>query len=192
MIAPPDEEDHDLMAALAGGNDPALNLLMRRWSTRLVCYLERLCGCHATACDLAQETFVRVYKYRQQFRHSHKFSTWLFTIATNLMRNHARWQKRHPITLLEPQQVHDLPLECDQPTPEGNLATKERSAALQQAILGLPAEQREALILSTYEGMSHAEIAEIMATREKVIEMRLYRARKHLREELKSWFSTET
>lgn len=187
MIAAPDDEDHDLMNALAGGNDPALNLLMRRWSTRVISYLERLCGCHATACDLAQETFVRVYKHRHQFRRAHKFSTWLFTIATNLMRNHARWQKRHPVTLLEPQQVLDLPLESELPTPEGNLEAKERAAAVQRAILQLPPEQRETLILSTYEGMTHAEIAEIMDTREKVIEMRLYRARKELRAALQSW-----
>ncbi|MCA1964172.1 MAG: hypothetical protein LDL31_09540, partial [Prosthecobacter sp.] len=64
MIAQPDDEDHDLMLALASGNDTALNLLMRRWSARLIAYLERLCGSHATACDLAQEAFVRVYQHR--------------------------------------------------------------------------------------------------------------------------------
>ncbi|SKA85932.1 RNA polymerase sigma-70 factor, ECF subfamily [Prosthecobacter debontii] len=190
MIASPDDEDNDLMMALAGGNDPALNILIRRWTPRLISYVERLCGCHATACDLAQETFVRVYKHRQQFRPAHKFSTWLFTIATNLMRNHSRWQKRHPVTLLDPHETHALPLESGHPSPDGDLENKERAAAIQRAIGQLPAEQKEALILSTYEGLSHGEIAEIMGTREKVIEMRIYRARKQLREWLHGWLQT--
>lgn len=187
MTAPEDDEDKHLMIALAGGNDPALNVLMRRWNVRLTGYLERLCGSHATASDLAQETFVRVYKHRHRFRPAHKFSTWLFAIATNLARNHARWQKRHPVTLMEPEQVSGLPLESDLPCPSGSLEQQERAAAVRDAILKLPPEQKETLILSTYEGMSHAEIADIMDTTEKVVEMRLYRARKQLKELLHPW-----
>jgi len=182
MTASENEEDNHLMIALAGGNDPALNLLMRRWNVRLISYLTRLCDSHATACDLAQETFVRVYRHRHRFRTSQKFSTWLFAIATNLARNHARWQKRHPVTLLEPQEVCEVPLESELPCPSGSLEQQERANAVRQAIQKLPSEQKETLILSTYEGMSHAEIAGIMDTTEKVVEMRLYRARKQLRE----------
>ncbi len=186
MTAPPDDEDINLMAALSAGNDPALNLLMRRWNARLIAYLERLTGSHATGCDLAQETFVRVYKHRHRFRASQKFSTWLFAIATNLARNHARWQKRHPVTLMEPEQVSDIPIECGHPQPDNKLEQQERAAAVRQAILNLPAEQREALILANYEGMSHAAIAGIQDVTEKVVEMRIYRARKQLREDLQT------
>lgn len=187
MTAPEDDEDKNLMAALSGGNDPALNFLMRRWNTRLIGYLQRLSGSHATACDLAQETFVRVYKHRHSFRTSQKFSTWLFAIATNLARNHARWQKRHPVTLLEPEEVSSLPLESAHPCPSGSLEQQERAQAVRDAISHLPTDFKETLILSTYEGMSHAEIADIMDVTEKVVEMRLYRARKQLRERLEGW-----
>lgn len=187
MTAPQDEEDNHLMTALAGGNDPALNVLMQRWNARLAAFLHRLCGNHATACDLAQEAFVRVYKHRRRFRQEQKFSTWLFAIATNLARNHARWQKRHPVALLEPGEVHALPLACGQPRPDGSLEHTERAEAVRRAILQLPAEQRETLVLSAYEGLSHAEIAAVMSTREKVVEMRLYHARKLLREKLEKW-----
>lgn len=190
MTAPEDDEDRHLMIALAGGNDPALNVLMRRWNVRLVAYLDRLCGSHATACDLAQETFVRVYKHRHRFRQAQKFSTWLFAIATNLARNHARWQKRHPVTLMEPEQVSDMPLQCEHPCPSGNLEQRERAAAVKEAIQKLPPEQKETLILSTYESMSHAEIADIMDTTLKVVEMRLYRARKQLKELLQPWLKS--
>jgi RNA polymerase sigma-70 factor (ECF subfamily) len=187
MIAHPDDEDHDLMLALASGNDTALTFLMRRWSARLIAFLERLCGTHATACDLAQETFVRVYKHRHRFRHSQKFSTWLFAIATNLARNHARWQRRHPVTLLEHEELCDLGKESPEGCPAAHLEKDERARAVRRAILSLPAEQKEALILSTYEGLSHADIAEVMGTTPKVVEMRLYRARKDLSSLLASW-----
>lgn len=184
MIAAPDDEDHDLMLALASGNDTALNLLMRRWSARLIAYLERLCGSNATACDLAQEAFVRVYKHRHRFRPSQKFSTWLFAIGTNLARNHARWQRRHPVTLLEPEEVRELPLESSEPRPDASLEKDEKARMVRQEILALPPEQRETLVLALYEGMSQADIAEIMETTPKVVEMRLYRARKALAERL--------
>lgn len=187
MTAFEDEEDTHLMTALAGGNDPALNLLIRRWSSRLCAYLERLCGCHALANDLAQETFVRVYKHRHRFRASAKFSTWLFTIATNLVRNHARWQKRHPVTLMEPEDFHDLGGASPDPPPDQTLQQREKADAVRAAILELPAEQREALVLSAYEGLSHSEIASIMDTNEKVVEMRIYRARKELRKQMEKW-----
>lgn len=191
MTAPQDDEDIHLMTALAGGNDPALNVLMRRWNVRLISFLYRLCGSHATACDLAQETFVRVYKHRHRFRPAQRFSTWLFAIATNLARNHARWQKRHPVTLLEPEQMLSLPLESDQACPAESLEQQERAAAVRQAVLELPADQREVLVLATYEGMSHAEIASILDTGEKAVEMRLYRARGQLRLLLTKWLAEE-
>lgn len=179
---PDDEEDRDLMLALAGGNDPALNVLMRRWSPRLTAFLERLTGTHATACDLVQETFVRVYKHRHRYRPALKFSTWLYTIAGNLARNQARWQRRHPLTLLEPEELRRIEPEAETPTPAENLEKQERARAVRQAVLKLAPEQRETLVLSTYEGLSHAEVAEIMGTNAKVVEMRLYRARKELKE----------
>lgn len=192
MTAFEDEEDIHLMTALAGGNDPALNLLICRWSSRLCAYLERLCGCHALASDLAQETFVRVYKHRHRFRPTAKFSTWLFTIATNLVRNHARWQKRHPMTLLEPADLYAAAPACTAPAPDQSLQMREKAEAVRAAILDLPAEQREALVLATYEGMTHAEIAAIMDTHEKVVEMRIYRARKELRKRLEKWLGETT
>jgi RNA polymerase sigma-70 factor (ECF subfamily) len=185
MTEPPDEEDKHLMIALAGGNDPALNVLIRRWAPRLTSYLERLTGSHACACDLVQETFVRVYKYRHRYRPAHKFSTWLFTIAGNLARNQARWQKRHPLTLMAPEDLHQASPHSEAPSPADNLEARERAEAVRAAVLKLPPEQRETLILATYEGLSHAEIAEIMETTAKVVEMRLYRARHSLREHLR-------
>jgi len=189
MIAPRPEEDDDahLMTALASGNDPALNALMRRWSGRLTAYLQRCCGDASTANDLAQEVFVRVYKKRHSYDPGRSFSTWIYTIATNLVRNHARWQKRHPVILLDPESLGQVSPLDDGPGPDEALVDQERAAAVRKAIHSLPPELREPLMLSTYEHLPHVQIATILGLSEKAVEMRLYRARQALRESLQQW-----
>lgn len=179
-----DELDAELMRTLAEGDDLALNRLMDAWSQPLISYLMRLTGSHATACDLAQETFVRVHRHRFEYRSSQKFSTWLFAIATNLARNHARWRSRHPEALTDPENLRELPVASNHASPDEQAAANERLAAVQKAVSELPHDMREVLILSTWHGMSHAEIARVQDTTEKAVEVRLYRARKLLREML--------
>jgi RNA polymerase sigma-70 factor (ECF subfamily) len=144
----------------------------------------RLTGSHATASDLAQETFVRVHRHRFEYRASQKFSTWLFAIATNLARNHARWRSRHPEALTDPENLRELPVAVSNASPDEQASANERLAAVQKAVSELPHDMREVLILSTWHGMSHAEIARVQDTTEKAVEVRLYRARKLLREML--------
>ncbi len=188
MIAPHSEqEDAQLMTALAGGNDPALNVLMRRWSPRLSAYLHRCCSDPATAADLLQETFVRVYQKRASYDPARSFSTWIYTIATNLVRNHARWQKRHPVTLLDHETLSQASPPAEAPDPAQSLEGCERTAAVRAAIQELPEELREPLVLSTYEHLPHVQIATILGLSEKAVEMRLYRARQTLREVLRQW-----
>ncbi len=175
-----DELDSELMRALGEGDDLALNGLIDAWTQPLIAYLTRLTGNHATACDLAQETFVRVYRHRLRFRLSQKFSTWLFGIATNLARNHARWHGRHPETLLEHEHLKELTTTAA--SPDEQTMAGERTAALQNAVATLPRDMREVLLLSTWQGMSHSEIARLQNTSEKAVELRLYRARRLLRE----------
>ncbi|MBL9183416.1 MAG: RNA polymerase sigma factor [Verrucomicrobiaceae bacterium] len=179
-----DELDAELMRTLAEGDDLALNRLMDAWSQPLIGYLMRLTGSHATACDLAQESFVRVHRHRLQYQASQKFSTWLFAIATNLARNYARWRSRHPEALTEPENLRELPVASSRASPDEQAAANERLAAVQKAVSELPHDMREVLILSTWHGMSHAEIARVQDTTEKAVEVRLYRARKLLREML--------
>lgn len=179
-----DELDAELMRTLAEGDDLALNRLMDAWSQPLISYLMRLTGSHATACDLAQETFIRVHRHRFEYRPSQKFSTWLFAIATNLARNQARWRSRHPEALMEPEVLRELPAASSSATPDQQAAASETLVTVQAAVAGLPHDMREVLVLATWHGMSHAEIARVQDTTEKAVEVRLYRARKLLREML--------
>jgi len=182
MTSARDDLDIELMRCLDDGDDLALNRLMDAWSQPLISYLARLTGSEATAQDLAQETFVRVHRSRFKFRSSNKFSTWLFAIATNLARNHARWRGRHPETLLEHESLGELAIAAKDKSPDEQAVANERVAAVQKTVSELPQGMREVLVLSTWHGMSHAEIARIQNNSEKAVELRLYRARKLLRE----------
>jgi RNA polymerase sigma-70 factor (ECF subfamily) len=177
-----DDLDNEWMRKLAGGEELALNRLMDAWSEPIIAYLTRLTSNAATAADLAQETFVRVYRHRYRFSTSQKFSTWLFAIATNLARNHARWHDRHTETLLGHETLSNLPLAAAHAAPDERAIANECLIAVQNAVAELKHDLREVLILATWHGMSHSEIARVQDTSEKAVELRLYRARKMLRE----------
>lgn len=184
--------DESLMARLQGGDDLALNEIMTRWQKPLASYLFRHVGNETAALDLAEETFVRLYESRARFEGRAKFSTWLYTIATNLCRNHHRWRARHPNVSLETPLApgSDTPLSdtlaAPSPSPAELAATRDTAQIVRAAIDELPGEQRTALLLFEYQDLGHAEIAEIMGCSPKAVETRLYRARQALRERLKS------
>ena len=95
------EIDSADMRALQRGEELALNRLMDRWQTPLRSFLYRWTQNEHDALDLAQETFVRVYQHRDRFRADARFSTWMFQIALNLTRDHARRRRRRPTDSLE-------------------------------------------------------------------------------------------
>jgi RNA polymerase sigma-70 factor, ECF subfamily len=149
-------------------------------------------GTEDDANDLAQETFVRVFKSCKSFRTNERFSTWLYTIAANLARNHFRWRSRHPAVSLETEtsdadQTLGSTLTANDPAPNEQTLAAERAAAVQAAVSRLPEELREAIVLCEWEERTVAEAAMILQATPKAIESRLYRARQILRERLKQW-----
>lgn len=184
-----DVPDSELMSRLAAGDDLALNAIMTRWGTRVSSFLFRMTGQRETALDLAQETFVKLYQARGRYKPQGNFSTWLFSIAANLARNHARWKNRHPTVSLDatrPNGSATLPdSAAPDPTPGEAALAREQTAAVNAAILALPAALREALTLFVHEGLGYAEIAGIGHCSPKAVETRIYRARQILKEELK-------
>ena len=192
IITDPDALDRADMEKLQAGHDAALNDLMSRHATSVFHFLCRMTGNEEDANDLAQETFVRVFKSCKSFRSSEKFSTWLFTIAANLGRNHFRWRSRHPNVSMdaenaETSQSLGSTLPANSPAPNEAALAGERAAAIRQAVQGLPDDLREAIVLCEWEERSVAEAATILEATPKAVESRLYRARGILRERLKSW-----
>ena len=153
MTPPSHDADAAAMARLRDGDDLALNELMTRWQQPLTRFLLRYTASEPDALDLAQDTFVRVYEARSRYEARGKFSTWLYTIAANLCRNHARYKARHPAvsldTAISPESdatLGDL-LPCDAISPAQNATRRELAAAVRDAIQSLPDDQRTATIL---------------------------------------------
>ena len=180
------------MERLAAGHDAALNDLMERHATAVFQFLCRMLGSADDANDLAQETFARVFRARASFRANQKFTSWLYTIAANLARNHFRWRARHPTVSLEAESavaeetLGDI-LPSATPAPNEQALTTERATAVRAAVSRLPDDLREAIVLCEFEERSVAEAATILETTPKAIESRLYRARQILRDRLKKW-----
>ena len=188
----PNARDRADMERLMAGQDTALNDLMERHAAPVFHFLCRMVGNEDDANDLGQETFARVFRARANFRLSDKFSTWLYTIAANLARNHFRWRARHPSISLEssaddPEQTLESILPAQGPSPGEQTIVAERAAIVRAAVARLPEDLREAIVLCEWEERTVAEAAAILETTPKAVESRLYRARKLLREQLKQW-----
>ena len=181
-----DEQDAQDMARLAGGHDAALNDLMDRHAERLFHFLVRSLQNETDAADLAQETFVKIFQSRAKFNPQQKFSTWLFTIASNLVRDRYRWRSRHQQVSLDAENdqtessLKDTLTAVD-PPPDQSLQTEERADEVRKAVAALPEDLKQPLILALYEDLPQAEIATILKCSVKAVETRIYRARQQLR-----------
>jgi RNA polymerase sigma factor (sigma-70 family) len=181
------ESDEALMARLKAGQDSVLDALMDRWEVPLRRFLFRYLQNDADSVDLAQEVFVRIYQNRDRFSVQMRFSAWMFTIAANLARNHARCRRRHPAEPLDAPGFAELAQEeamRDALTPADDLDTAERAEAVRRAIADLPADLKTAVLLFEYEHLPQAEIGRVLACSPKAVETRLYRARGLLKKAL--------
>jgi len=186
-----DEADKRCMARLREGDDLALNDLMRRWKEPIVSFCLRYTGNLTDAQEIAQETFVKVFKARNRYRATDAaFSTWLFSISNNLCRMRHRWKKRHPEILDADRDPRDR---CEpaasKADPASEVDRRALARELDHAIQQLPHDLRSAFILSQLHGKSQGEIASIQDTTAKAIERRLSRAKEKLRSVLQEKWS---
>lgn len=178
----PPPTDEALALALASDHREALDALMLRWQIPLRSFLYRYTQNHADALDLAQETFVRLYQNRKRYRPGSRFSTWMFQIALNLARDHARRQKHRAHLPLD-----QAPEPAAESQPNSLADQGESLSALRTAITQLDPALRETLLLSYYQQLPHQEIARLQNATPKAVESRLYRARQQLRQQLARW-----
>lgn len=179
-----DAADRAILVRLSDGDDLALNELMDRWRKPILAYLYRTVGHYETAADLAQEVFVRVYRSRRRYRPKASASSYLFTIAANLARNHFRWSKRHPEAALDEAFADLLEGASETTDPSAHLERDEESARVRAAVQRLPEKLRTPVILYHFNELPQSEIAKILRCSEKTVETRLYRARKLMRASL--------
>ncbi len=168
--------DVRLMLAFSRGDTSAFDALFLRWAGPLLRYLDRMVRDRATAEELVQEVFIRVYGARDRYRPDARFSTWLYRIATNLALNELRRpRRRDPHTSLDADGAPLLPSE--EPGAEAVVDARRAGAAVLHELEALPERQRAALCLAAVEGLSYSEIAEALDTSEKAVKALVHRAR---------------
>ena len=175
------DADIEAMKRLTNGDDLALNGIMHRWKDKVAAFLFRMTRSADVAADLAQETFVRLYQSRARYQPTAAFPTYLFRIAANLGRNHARWLTRHPTVSIEDCTATLHQLQGHDASPDEIAQQHETALRIENAIGTLPADLQEALHLFTYLEMSQPEIALTLGCTVKAVETRIYRARQMLR-----------
>lgn len=188
------DEDAKLMLAVQAGDAFAFEELTTRNQARVYAYLHRFVGEPQLAEDLAQEVFMRVYKHRATYRQEARFSTWLFRVAHNVAFNALRSKSRRPEKLFsalkssegETSQVsfEDGVFSRSGSTPTQKIARLERQAVVRAAVDKLNPRQRQAVLLSRFEGMSYQQISEVMDMTPEAVKSLLSRARQNLKQAL--------
>jgi RNA polymerase sigma-70 factor, ECF subfamily len=183
--------DVQLMLDVKAGDEQSFELLLRKYRTPLVNFLYRMVRDTAVAEDLAQEVFLRVYRARQEYAPSAKFTTWMFRIATNLALNSVRDNRHRKMEISMDQSVdtgedEQRPMEVPDraPTVEQALVARCRAESIMKAIHSLPEKQRAAVLLHKYQELDYDEIARVLECSESALKSLLFRAYETLRVEL--------
>ena len=178
-----DLSDADVVQASLDGDDRAFGELVRRYDQRLLNFVYRTIGDRERSEDLIQETFVRVYRHLHRFDQSKKFSTWIYTISSNLAKNELRNRSRNPLVLFQTIKKNwstdDRPLEWEDPKykPDDLYRKRFLRARVEEAVEELPKHHRMGFVLRELEGKTYEEIAEITECNLGTVKSRLNRAR---------------
>jgi len=185
--------DNDLMVRLRSATSADLmrgfEVLVGRYKNAIVSFLFRFVGDFRTAEDLAQETFLRVFKKVHDYNSSAKFSTWLYTIASNLAKDEFKRRARHPAKSLDwkgggdtTRDVPQLKADTTDSVPDVQLEHEEARQNVKKALDLLEAHDREILVLKDVQGLSYEEISEILDLPMGTVKSRISRARTAFKE----------
>ncbi len=186
LISDASRTDEELVTRSRGGDVDSFNQLILRWERPIYALAYRVIGREEDARDVCQETFLRAYRSLAGFKGQAKFSSWLYRIALNLCRDWIRRQRRAPVSQF-PEDMDILEAAAaTEPTEsiEDLVARRELSAVVEEAMALLPDEQRTAIILKEYHGMTFQEIADLQGCPLSTVKTRLYQGLSVLRRQL--------
>ena len=185
--------DAEVMLRVKAGDDDAFGYLVQKYRRAMVGFMFRSTRTQAAAEDLAQEVFLRVYRSRESYEASAKFTTWLYRIATNLAINHARDTKNErpentvSVDAKDEETGKGFDIADGSLSAEQNLVRRERLMTIRARVLALPEKQRTAVLMHKYQGMDYKQIAEVLRLSESATKSLLFRAYETLREQLKEF-----
>ena len=174
--------DQELMRIVQAGDFSPASEIYDRYSGRIYNFALRFLKSSEAAEDAVQEVFVKMMKHANQFHGDAKLSTWLFSITANWCRDYLR---KSDNKAKEAEEVLiALPAPIETSSPDRHLEKKQDEERVQRALQSLTAEQREAIVLSRYQGLSYAEIAQISGCSEGAVKTRVFRAMETLKKAL--------
>ncbi len=178
--------DEELVTRSVGGDKESFNQLVVRWERPIYALAYRVLGREEDARDVCQDTFLRAYRALPGFKGEAKFSSWLYRIALNLCRDWIRRQRRAPVMQM-PEDADPVEMVGERGPAESIetlVARRELGAVVEVAMAKLPEEQRTAIILKEYHGMTFQEIADLQGCPLSTVKTRLYQGltvvRRHL------------
>ncbi len=179
------QDDNALVGSFLAGDERAFTVLVERYQTRLLNFIYRTIGDRERAEDLVQEVFVRVYRHTARFDRSKKFSTWIYTIASNLAKNELRNRSRNPLVFFQAlstattagEEERPIEFEDNRYRPDDLFRKRHLRAVVDAGVARLPAHHREVFVLREIEGKSYEDIAEITHCNLGTVKSRLNRAR---------------
>ena len=178
--------DEELVARAQGGDIESFNQLIVRWERPIYALAYRVIGKEEDARDVCQDAFLRAYRALPGFKGQAKFSSWLYRIALNLCRDWIRRQRRAPVSQL-PEDADAIEMASETgpvESIEDLVARRELSAIVEEAMSELSEEQRTAIILKEYHGMTFQEIADMQGCPLSTVKTRLYQGLSLLRRRL--------
>lgn len=185
--------DAEVMLRVKAGDDVAFDYLVEKFRRPMISFMYRMTHNSATAEELAQEVFLRVYRSRASYTADAKFTTWLYRVATNLAVNHARdtRHERPEVTVNIDESDEETGLTVDVPdtslNAEQDILRRERLEAIRKHVQSLPERQRLAVLMHKYQNMDYKQIADVLHLSESATKSLLFRAYEALRAKLKDF-----
>ena len=180
-------DDRQLMLRVKAGDQEAFRHIVEKYQMSIMNLCHRFIGNQEDAEEIAQDVFIRLLRYAETYEPRAKLSTFLYRIAMNLSLNRVRDNKWKRYVSFDSGRG-DMPgLSVDSAPPDALLEQQEKSEAIRRVIDALPANQRSAVVLKRFEGLSYVEIAEVMGTSVSAVESLLFRAKQTLRKKLKEF-----
>jgi RNA polymerase sigma-70 factor (ECF subfamily) len=188
------ERDAELMLRVRSGDEASFALLLEKHRNPVVHFLYRMVQNQAIAEELAQEVFLRVYRSRESYEPTAKFTTWLYRITTHLALNYVRdkrHDKLHDSIDNQPEDAAPRQLADRVPNVEEGMLRESALAEIRAAIEALPEKQRSAVLMHKYQEMDYTQIAAALGCSESAVKSLLFRAYESLRNRLKHYAPKE-
>jgi RNA polymerase sigma-70 factor, ECF subfamily len=178
------ESDEELMRRAQQDDKQAFALIYERYTGSVVSYLYRMLGNIEDVESIAQEVFLRAFRFRATYRYPQRFSTWIFTITRNLAINQARRNKRNPVRTITQLNLEGADVNGDPDAVAAaatdDLEKQEEIARVLRALDDLPADQKEVIVLGIFQDMSYLQMEEVTGTKAVTLRSRMFHGLKKL------------